>query len=188
MKTETPSLLTVYSRTTKKAIFCVLSFLLCTACITEESIPSGNREGTRIQVGDSLPRFSVTTADGRSLSRDSLLGNLSVVVFFHTQCGDCQKELPRVDSLYRHFSDKENFRLICIAREEDQKSIARFWKEKNLAMPYSPQADHSVFSLFAYTNVPRIYISSPDGVVRYLHDDKTMPTFSLLRKQVLSLE
>ena len=188
MKTETPSLLTVYSRTTKKAIFCVLSFLLCTACITEESIPSGNREGSRIQVGDTLPHFSVMTADGRFLSRDSLLGKRSVVVFFHTQCTDCQKELPRVDSLYRHFSGQADFRLICIAREEGGKSIARFWAEKQLAMPYSPQADRSVFSLFAYTNVPRIYISSPDGVVRYLHDDKTMPTFSLLRKQVLSLE
>ena len=169
-------------------ILYTLALLLCAACITEEGGPADNREGSRIQVGDTLPHFSVMTADGRFLSRDSLLGKRSVVVFFHTQCTDCQKELPRVDSLYRHFSGQENFRLICIAREEGGKSIARFWAEKQLAMPYSPQADRSVFSLFAYTNVPRIYISSPDGVVRYLHDDKTMPTFSLLQSQIMSLE
>lgn len=105
-------------------ILYTLALLLCAACITEEGGPADNREGSRILAGDTLPHFSVMTADGRFLSRESLLGKRSVVVFFHTQCTDCQKELPRVDSLYRHFSGQADFRLICIAREEGGKSIA----------------------------------------------------------------
>lgn len=156
---------------------------LCPSCITEENSPVSGQEGTRITVGDSLPDFSVQTADGHWVSKDSLLGCCSMVVFFHTGCGDCRKELPRIDSVYRHFTGKEDFRLICIAREENAESITRFWTEKNLAMPYSPQSDRSVYQLFAHTGIPRIYISSPDGIVRHLHDDKTMPSYAKLVEQ-----
>jgi hypothetical protein len=55
-------------------------------------------------------------------------------------------------------------------------------------MPYSPQADRSVFQLFAYTGIPRIYISSPDGVVRYVHDDMDMPSFLTLVTEMESME
>lgn len=167
--------------------FCsVLVCLVCPSCISDNLEPKG--QGTLVSVGDELPCFSVITAKGQRVSRDSLLGHRSVVLFFNTRCADCQMELPRVDSLYRAFSHDKSFKLICIARQEKEPSIANFWKEKKLTMPYSPQADRSVFQLFAYTGIPRIYISSPDGVVRYVHDDTDMPSFQTLVTEMESME
>lgn len=166
---------------------CLALLCHCASCSVNDGAIGEPLQGTRIEVGDTLPAFAVQTSDGVWVTRDSLLGKRSAVVFFHTQCGDCRRELPCVDSLYRACSAEEDFRLICIAREERNESIARFWEQHGFSMPYSPQNDRSVFQLFAYTNVPRIYISSPDGVVRHLHDDRNMPSFVQLMEQVASL-
>ena len=140
-----------------------------------------------VQVGDRLPAFDVVTSDGQHVTTDSLMGRRSVVVFFHTTCGDCQKELPQVDVLYRSHRQEPGFRLICIARDERQPDIQAFWEKNGLVMPYSPQPDNRVYSLFARRTIPRLYLSGPDGIVRFMHDDQDMPTADQLEKELNAL-
>lgn len=153
-----------------------------TACIEEDIMG-----GSNIAVGDVLPSFSVSTSDSIAVSNDSLVGYRSLVVFFNTACGDCREELPRVDSLYRAMATVTDFRLICIAREEGEESIARFWKENGLVMPYAPQDNRNVYNLFAHSIIPRIYICSADGVVRFVYGDSSLPTFAELCGNVNAL-
>ena len=154
-----------------------------TACVEEDPTDDSNI----VTVGDALPRFSVSTAEGAVVSSDSLAGHRSVVVFFNTSCSDCREELPRVDSLYREMAAATDFRLICIAREESKESIARFWNEKGLTMPYAPQQDRSVYSLFARSIIPRIYICSADGIVRFMYGDSHLPSFAELLGNINAL-
>lgn len=71
----------------------VLVFLIgCVSCIREEV----GEHIQYIQPGDALPEFMVEMNDGTILDRDSLRGKVSVLVFFHTSCSDCQRELPVV--------------------------------------------------------------------------------------------
>ena len=37
--------------------------------------------------------------------------------------------------------------------------MSRFWEENHLTMPYSPQSDRTIYSLFALRTIPRIYLS-----------------------------
>jgi peroxiredoxin len=139
-------------------------------------------------VGDRLPSFDVVTSEGLRVTTDSLVGRRSVVVLFHTGCPDCRKELPELDIVYRAHRQEADFRLICIAREELQADIQAFWDEKALAMPYSPQADRRVYSLFARSVIPRIYIASPDGIVRFMHDDQEMPNHEQLESELRKIK
>jgi hypothetical protein len=43
-------------------------------------------------------------------------------------------------------------------------------------MPYSPQAERAVYSLFANSLIPRVYISDPSGTVRYIFTDNPVPS------------
>lgn len=158
--------------------------LLCCACIDEADPQGASQQGTRIQVGDTLPQFEVALHGGGTLSRDSLLGGCSVVVFFNTECPDCRRELPRIDSLYVAMRADTDFRLVCIAREDGAASVGRYWQQQGFQMPVSPQNDRAVFHLFAYSNVPRIYLSDARGVVRYIHDDQSMPYCGQLLEEV----
>lgn len=168
----------------KNPVLFLFLFILAASCISEHDTPDLQPQGTRIKVGDSLPSFSVLMADGTCVTRDSLCGKRAVLVFFHTQCSDCRVQLPRIDSLYRTCASLSDFQLLCIARQEGHETIERFWQQNHLCMPFSPQPTRDIYNLFAYTQVPRIYIASPDGVVRFIHDDVSMPTFSLLFEQL----
>lgn len=170
----------------KKLLITILCAGTLTACINDDK--EEPREQDVIRVGQKLPQFSVTTSDGTEISTQTLLGRRSVAVFFNTTCPDCQRELPRIDSLYRAHQNDALFILVCIARDQQAEPIQAFWEAKGLVMPYSPQTGRKVYELFARSVIPRIYIASTDGVVRYMHDDQDMPTFQQLNDELESID
>ena len=155
---------------------------LCAACINDPDDTTG--QGAEIVVGNTLPSFSVTTSEGRTLSTDMLQGQASVIVFFHTGCPDCQRELPILDTLYTRHRQDQRFTLLCIARAQGKGEILPFWQSHKLEMPFSPQADKAVFELFAQSRIPRIYISDGKCIVRYQHDDRQMPDLPTLEGEL----
>lgn len=137
------------------AFICVLS-----ACVTDadpDTVPF-------VGPGDHLPYFAVRLADGSAVTTADLAGAPSVIVFFNTSCPDCRRELPVVDRAFR--SHSASVRFIAVAREETASSIADFWREEGLALPYAPQRDRKIYSLFVREGIPRIFISDVSLTVR----------------------
>lgn len=107
-----------------------------------------------IEVGDRVPDFSITMNDGTILTTDMLRGKESMIVFFTTECGDCRRELPRINAYALAHPEIE---IVCIARSQNEKEIEIFWQLEGLTLPYSPQSNAAVYNMFATSGVPRIY-------------------------------
>ena len=133
-----------------------------------------------IDAGDALPDFSVVMSDGSVVSTSSLKGSMSIVMFFHTSCPDCQQALPAVQRIYDEYNFK-GVKFALISREEAEGSIQDFWSENGLEMPYSAQSSRDIYNLFATSRIPRIYISDENGIVRYIFTDNPVPTYSDLK-------
>ena len=104
-----------------------------------------------------------------------------MIVFFNTGCIDCQKELPVVQAVYdRCRIDYPDVEVICISRNEGKESIEKYWRENGLSIPYSAQDDNRVYSLFASSVIPRIYIYSPDLRITAVFTDSPLATHSQL--------
>jgi peroxiredoxin len=121
-------------------------------------------------VGDHLPDFSIEVIDGvsRTLFNNKSLKGTSVIVFFHTGCTDCQRELPELNAYYLRHCQEPGFQMVAIAREESASEVAAFWLDYGLSIPYSPQPDRRVYNLFADMTIPRVYVSSPQGIVEWV--------------------
>ena len=145
----------------------ILLLLMLTSCINN-STPDGNSLG----VGDQLPQFSVTMNNGEVVSDQSLKGQKALIVFFHTACSDCQKELPVTEEIYR----KDIVKVVCISREQDEASVAAYWNDNDFTMPYSAQSTRDVYALFAVSHIPQIYIVSPQGQITHHWTDAAMPS------------
>lgn len=153
--------------------------------------------GAEIKVGDRLPEFSVTMNDGTEVNPSMLEGTVSCIVFFHTGCPDCRNVMPLIQRLYDRFSFESqgaggqatdrSVAFAVISRAEGEESVARHWKEECFTMPYSAQDDKSVYSLFASSGVPRVYLSDRDGIIRFVHADDSLPSYDLLFSEVNSL-
>ena len=122
----------------------------------------------RIVVGSRVPIFSVNVVDYEGLttsfSTNRLYGE-TVIVFFSTQCKDCQRELPELNEYYLKHKDDEGFQMVAISRAEGEQSVADFWSANNLQIPYSAQEDRKIYDLFASSIIPRVYFVSEQGIV-----------------------
>ncbi len=150
-------------RLMKKFLAAISAAMLLVSCIRE------GRPGSEIAPGDRLPDFVVEMNDGSLVSTASLEGSVSLIVFFNTGCPDCREELPVIQRIYDDFGAE--VRTVCISREQGSAGIEAYWRENGLTLPYSAQEDRAVYELFAGSGVPRVYVSSPDLVVRKVYDD-----------------
>ena len=152
------------------------------SCISDDS--DKDSQGVNLVVGDSLPTFQVTMNDGSTIRTSDLLGGVSVVVLFSVDCGDCRMELPEVQRLW---NQQLGGPIVLIARENTEEVIRSFWQQAQLTMSYSPQSDRKVYSLFASSRIPRIYISDAQGVIRFSHADDAMPTAEQLADEIKAI-
>lgn len=159
----------------------VVTVLLC-SCIADNAASQDNE----LTVNSKLPQFSTLvlvcdTADWRFNDSDYLFdshadnGSVRVIVFFHTSCPDCQRDLPVIQSVYNIIKGNRDVSLVCISREQDASDIQDYWHQNNLTLPYSAQSDRSIYNLFASSGIPRIYVTDRDGVVRRIYTDKDAP-------------
>lgn len=150
--------------------------LLC-GCIRDGAV------GSNVKVGDKLPEFEVVMNDGTLVTDASLMGNVSLVMFFHTSCPDCQQALPRVQEIYDVYVPK-GVTFALIGRECGKDEIEAYWAENVLNMPYSAQNDRGVYNVFASSRIPRIYISDENGTVRYIFTDDPVATLEDLKSSL----
>ena len=82
--------------------------------------------------------------------------------------------MPKLDSYYRQHKDEAGFQMVAISRAEDAESVAAYWKENGLSMPYSAQTDRRVYELFASSLIPRVYYCSPQGIVTRIDIERVL--------------
>ena len=156
-----------------KNIWIIVLGLIISSCIKEE-------QGVELVVGDRLPDFEVVMNDGSVVDDDILSEGVSVVMFFHTSCPDCQQALPRMQQIYDEYISKGVY-FAFISREEGVVDIESYFKEKGLKLPYSAQNDRKVYEQFAQTRIPRIYICEKGGIIRYIFTDDPVPSYDQLK-------
>ena len=147
------------------AVLAVLS-----GCIKEK------QTGADLQVGSRLPDFEVVMSDGETVTDQILQESVSVVMFFHTSCPDCQQVLPQMQRVYDEYAPK-GVRIVLISREDTEERIESFWQEKGLKMPYSAPKDRKIYEKFAATRIPRVYVNEKGGIIRYVFTDDPNPSY-----------
>lgn len=147
----------------------IATLFLLAACVADDPRNEG------VSVGDPLPPFEVTLASGSVEGSASLRGRVAVIIFFSTTCGDCRRELPELEGVWRHFEDDPEVAFLAISREETPGRVEAFWEELHLSIPFSAQPDRRVYNLFATVGVPRVYIADRSSTVVAAYGDSDLP-------------
>ncbi len=143
-------------------------------------------EGAFLREGDMLPEFEAVMSDGSCVSGEMLRKQVSCIVFFNTSCPDCRKELPSIQRLYDGYASK-GVSFAVISRSEGYSSVMDYWRENGLEMPFSAQDTRHVYSLFANSGIPRVYMSGKDGIIRHVFADNPVPSYDELESALSGL-
>lgn len=151
------------------------ALLLLPSCVTESE-----PDNVGVSIGDRLPEFSVTLSDGTTVSDASLKGEVSVIEFFNTSCRDCQGSLPVLQQLYDRCLTSDDIYVFAIARDEGLSSVAGYWHDNGLSVPFSPQPDRHIYNLFASSGIPRIFIADKTGMITAAFAPEDEPSLDTL--------
>ncbi|HXN47008.1 MAG TPA: TlpA disulfide reductase family protein [Bryobacteraceae bacterium] len=117
-----------------------------------------------VVAGDSAPRFSVTTEDGRTISPSNFGGKLLVVHFWATWCPPCVTETPSLNQFQQAYA-KDGVVVLGISVDTNAKAYRDFLQRHKIAFATSRDPDAKIASDYGTFQYPETYIINRDGKV-----------------------
>lgn len=121
-----------------------------------------------VKLDQIVPKFSFTTADGKTLNLSDYKGKVILINFFATWCGPCMTEMPHIENdIWKNLKDNPNFTILSIGRDHSQEEINAFIKNHNYTFPIYADKGKKIYNLFATQYIPRNYLIDQSGKVVY---------------------
>jgi len=128
---------------------------------------SETEEATLTKVGQAAPEFIVQQIDGTKFDLPKERGKVVVLNFFATWCGPCIQELPILEKdVFKPF-EKEGLKVLVVGREETGEKIKAFREKHKLTLPFAPDPDKKIYSLYATKFIPRTYVIDRSGKIAH---------------------
>ncbi len=139
---------------------------------------------TVIKAGDKMPAFSTLSLDGKTFSSESLKGKVTLINFWATWCGPCQKELPLLQKdIFEKLSSK-GLEVLAISRGEKEEVVKKFIDQKKYTFPVYLDSETKTYNLFATKFIPRNFVIGKDGLVKWATMGFTEEEFSNMIKLI----
>ncbi len=125
-------------------------------------------EFTLVKKGGKAPDFTFETAPGKTAKLSDFKGKVVWINFFATWCGPCRQELPHLQKeVYDKLKNNNDFVLIILGREHSWDEVNKFKTEQGFTMPFYPDPERKVFSMYANQNIPRNFIIDKNGNISF---------------------
>jgi len=118
------------------------------------------------------PNFRITTLDGKTVTLESLTGQVGLLDFWATWCGPCKEALPYVQKLARKYANQPFTILsVSIDSDEDADKWKDFVRGHEMTWLQYRDGDHQgpMARLFGVQVVPTTFTIDADGVLQDQH-------------------
>lgn len=119
---------------------------------------------------DSVSDFTVMTLDGKSITKASLEGKPTLLMFWASWCGTCQHELPNVKALYEQHKAK-GLQAVAIGFQDEEANIREYVKahQATFVFPAAYDSGNKLSTLFRARGTPTFVLLDAQGRVVMVH-------------------
>ena len=138
-----------------------------------DEIIAAQSRGYIVNVGDTVPSFSLELLDGTEIPIEDLRGKIVMLQFTASWCSVCRKEMPHIESeIWLKYKDNPSFALYGIDLKETSEKITDFAAAIPVSYPITLDSDGLLFELFCTKNA---------GVTRNIIIDRSGKIIMLTR-------
>jgi peroxiredoxin len=122
---------------------------------------------TALREGTQAPDFTLPTLDGGTFSLlDELKQRPVILAFFKISCPVCQYTFPFLERLHKDYGSHKI--AIVGVSQDNNKDTAAFMKQYGVTFPVliDDPATYKVSNGYGLSNVPTLFLISPDGEIR----------------------
>lgn len=145
--------------------------------------------GVKIRFSDkpvSMPAFSLTDVNGRTLSPETLKGKVVLINFWATWCGPCREEIPELIALQEHYKDQLIVVGLSVDEQKTPAEVKAFAAAQSINYPVAI-ADMTLQKAFGgVTAVPATFVVNPEGGIVQRHVGLLEPEMTEHEIRVLS--
>jgi cytochrome c biogenesis protein CcmG, thiol:disulfide interchange protein DsbE len=144
----------------------VLTSLIGVLTVVFVIVVAGSLKPKIVNQGDTAPNFTITTDQGRTITRSDFGGKLLVLNFWASWCGPCVQETPSLNEFARRYAGQGVVVLgVSVDRKEDK--YRDFLKKMNVQFLTARDPDAKLSSRFGTFMYPETYIIDRNGTVLY---------------------
>ncbi len=121
--------------------------------------------------GHEAPDFVLPSGSGPNVRLSEYRGEIVMLAFEASWCGDCSKALARLADTYERYSDA-GVALIVVSLDRDARDAKELARSVRSAYPVLADTDGHVGRLYGVSVVPALVLVDRDGVVRDVFDGK----------------
>ena len=147
-------------RNRSSCFFLVLCSLLCLILAA-----SSTQAAEQVKINAPAPDFTLPTLEGKDLSLSSLKGKVVLVAFWSIYCHVCQQELPKLESLYKKYKNKD-LEVIGVAIDrEPAGTIQEAVRKDGLSFPILLDGEKKAMKAYQARTLPAVFILDRNGIV-----------------------
>ena len=154
---------------------------LLTACTNDEEGDADS--ATLLNIGDKIPSFTFTDAEGEGMTSSMLDGKVFILNFFDTRCPDCQQELQVLQRIYEKYG--ACVPVINLPRSQTKDEIQAYWDNAGFSMPFFIPSDQALYYKFAKKGIPRTYVINDEGTILAAFSDSPIADYETLETILL---
>ena len=111
------------------------------------------------------PDFTMTDADGATLTLADFKGKPVLLNFWVSWCGPCASEMPDIQSAWEEHGNDVEFVIVNMTdmNGETEQSAKAFLAENNYTFPCYFDANNSAATAFGVSSIPQTYLINAEG-------------------------
>jgi len=117
-----------------------------------------------VQAGDTAPRFTLTTAQGRRITPTDFGGRVLVLNFWATWCAPCVEEVPSLSELQKRTAGS-GVVVVGVSVDRNPNLYTRFLKRFQPSFQTARDPDAKIPTSYGTWKFPETYIIDRNGVV-----------------------
>jgi len=137
--------------------------LVSSVCLVLAAFSTQAAEQAKINAP--APDFTLPTLQGQNMSLSSLKGKVVLVAFWSIYCHVCQQELPKLESLYKKYKEKDLEVIGVNIDREPAGTIQGSVKERGLSFPILLDGEKKAMKTYQARALPAVFILDRNGIV-----------------------
>lgn len=121
--------------------------------------------------GNSAPDFTLTCADGKTITLSSLLGSKVIINFWHLNCSPCLSEMPALQEMHEKYPEVP---LLCIHGTAlgsfNDYAVGAFISNNGYTMTIPLDPTGQVSASYSISSIPQTFFLDASGVIRKKQD------------------
>jgi len=125
---------------------------------------SGTLKERIVEAGETAPKFTLKTDQGRQVSRADFGGKLLVLNFWATWCQPCVEEIPSLNEFAKKYSD-QGVVVLGVSVDRNEKLYRDFVQRNKLAFLTMRDPEANLSGQYGTFKYPETYIIDRNGKV-----------------------